>query len=245
MSDRLQKFLAHAGIASRRAGERLILEGRVTVNGHVVRELGTRVDAGRDVVKVDGKRVAGPPSRPVWYLLNKPRGYVTTLHDPEGRPTVKDLLRGIRRRIYPVGRLDFESEGLLLLTDDGGLAHDLMHPSRGVLKTYLAKVRGVPDVEALGRLRRGVTLDRRPTGPAQARIVRRGDNAWVEVRIVEGRNRQVRRMLEAVGYPVLRLRRTAYGPLTLGRLASGKLRPLDDREIEALRHAARASGGPR
>ena len=245
MSERLQKFLAHAGVASRRAGERLILEGRVTVNGHLVRELGTKVEPARDVVKVDGKRVAGPPTRAAYYLLNKPRGYVTTLHDPEGRPTVKELLRGVRRRVYPVGRLDFDSEGLLLLTDDGDLAHDLMHPSRGVLKTYLAKVRGLPDAEALARLRRGISLDRRPTAPAQARLVRRGDNAWVEVRIVEGRNRQVRRMLEAVGHPVLRLRRTAYGPLTLGRLAAGEFRPLDDAEIDALRHAARPPASSR
>lgn len=245
MTERLQKFLAHAGVASRRAGERLILEGRVTVDGHVVRELGTKIDPSRDVVKVDGKRVAGPPTRPVYYLLNKPRGYVTTLHDPEGRPTVKELLRGVKRRVYPVGRLDFDSEGLLLLTDDGDLAHDLMHPSRGVGKTYLAKVRGVPDAAALSRLRGGIPLDRRPTAPAQARLARRGDNAWVEIRIVEGRNRQVRRMLEAVGHPVLRLRRTAYGPLTLGRLAAGQFRLLEEAEVEALKHAARPPRPPR
>jgi pseudouridine synthase len=245
MTERLQKFLAHAGVASRRAGERLILEGRVTVNGHVVRELGTKIDPAQDVVKVDGRRVAGPPTSPVYYVLNKPRGYVTTLHDPEGRPTVKELLRGVKRRVYPVGRLDFDSEGLLILTDDGDLAHDLMHPSRGVGKTYLAKVRGIPDAATLSRLRGGIPLDRRPTAPAQARIARKGDNAWVEIRIIEGRNRQVRRMLEAVGFPVLRLRRTAYGPLTLGRLAAGQFRPLEEAEVHALKHAAKPSRAPR
>jgi 16S rRNA U516 pseudouridylate synthase RsuA-like enzyme len=147
MSERLQKVLAHAGVASRRAAERLILEGRITVNGAVVTELGTKVDPERDAIKVDGKRLAAAPAGRTYLALHKPRGVVTTLSDPEGRPTVKDYLRGIKARVYPVGRLDFASEGLLLLTDDGMLARDLMHPSRGVEKTYLVKVKGQPEPE--------------------------------------------------------------------------------------------------
>lgn len=238
--ERLQKVLAHAGVASRRACERLIVDGRVSVNGRVVTELGTKVDPDRDAVRVDGKRVGRAPRHRTYLLLNKPRGFVTTLSDPEGRPTVKDLLRGVRVRVYPVGRLDFDSEGLLLLTDDGDLSRDLMHPSSGVVKTYLAKVRGEPSPEALRRLERGVRVEGRATLPAEARLARRGDNPWVEVRIVEGRNRQVRRMLEAVGHPVMRLRRVAYGPLALGKLPAGRLRPLTPSEVEALRRAVRA-----
>jgi 23S rRNA pseudouridine2605 synthase len=162
------------------------------------------------------------------------------MSDPEGRPTVKDYLRGIKARVYPVGRLDYASEGLLLLTDDGTMARDLMHPSRGVEKTYLAKVAGQPAPEALSRLCRGVPLDGKRTGPAKARIVRRGDNAWVEITIAEGRNRQVRRMFEAVGHPVQRLRRLSYGGVFLGRLPVGQLRPLTDAEIGEL---SRASAG--
>jgi pseudouridine synthase len=235
--DRLQKVLAHAGIASRRACERLIVEGRVSVNGSVVTELGTKVDPARDAIRVDGKRVGQAPRHKTYLALNKPRGFVTTLSDPEQRPTVKDLLRGVRARVYPVGRLDYDSEGLLILTDDGDLSRDLMHPSSGVVKTYLAKVRGEPAPEALRRLERGVRIEGRPTLPAGVRLVRRGENPWVEIRIVEGRNRQVRKMLEAVGHPVMRLRRVGYGPLTLGKLPSGGVRPLTSGEIEALRRA--------
>ena len=164
--DRLQKVLAHAGIASRRASERLIGEGRVTVNGAIVVRLGTSIDPMRDVVKVDGKRVPAPPSSHAYFLLNKPRGYVTTVRDPEGRPTVMNLLHGIRRRLYPVGRLDCASEGLLLLTDDGELARDLMRPASGVPKTYLAKVRGQPAREDLQRMCRGIVVLGRRTLPA-------------------------------------------------------------------------------
>lgn len=237
MSERLQKVLAHAGIASRRAAERLIVEGRVTVNGSIVSELGTKVDPDRDAIKVDGKRVGAPPQTRTYLALNKPRGVVTTLSDPEGRPTVKDFLRGIRARVYPVGRLDYDSEGLLLLTDDGGLARDLMHPSHGVEKTYLAKVKGQPETDVLLRLSRGIPLDGKRTGPAKVRIVRRGDNAWIEITIAEGRNRQVRRMFQAVGHPVQRLRRLAYGGVLLGRLPVGQLRPLSAAELSGLSKA--------
>jgi pseudouridine synthase len=238
MSERLQKVLAHAGVASRRAAERLIAEGRVSVNGTVVAELGTKVDPVRDAIKVDGKRVGAAPSGRTYLVLHKPRGVVTTLSDPEGRPTVKDFLRGVKARVYPVGRLDYHSEGLLILTDDGALARDLMHPSRGVEKTYLAKVKGQPEPDVLSRLCRGIPLDGRRTGPARVRVVRRGDNAWLEITIGEGRNRQVRRMFQAVGHPVQRLRRVAYGGVLLGRLPVGHLRPLHEAEVEQLARAA-------
>ena len=237
MSERLQKVLAHAGVASRRAAERLILDGRVTVNGATVHELGTKVDPDRDAIKLDGKRIGAPPARPTWLALHKPRGVVTTLGDPEGRPTIRDFLGGVRVRVYPVGRLDYASEGLLLLTDDGALARDLMHPSSGVPKTYAAKVRGLPPPEVLSRLRRGIPLDGARTRPAAVRVTKPGDNAWIEITISEGKNRQVRRMLQAVGHPVQRLRRIRYGGIELGRLPAGGLRPLTDAEVARLRRA--------
>jgi len=242
--ERLNKFLAHAGVASRRGADELVREGRVTVNGSVVSELGQRVDPAHDAVKVDGKRVAPAAGAPIYLMLNKPRGMVTTLSDPEGRPTVRDLLRGIHRRVYPVGRLDFNTEGLLLLTDDGELARVLMHPTSAVPKTYLAKVRGRPDDEALGRAERGIVLDGRRTLPAKLRRLRSGDNAWVEVTVTEGRKHQVRRLLEAVGHPVVKLRRVRYAGLELGDLPRGRLRPLTPAEVERLRRLA-AGGMPR
>ncbi len=243
--ERLHKVMAHAGVASRRAAERMIREGLVRVNGEVVTSMGRLVDPTRDSILVDGRKLPAAPARHTYLLLNKPRGCVTTLRDPEGRRTVLDLLRGVAARVYPVGRLDFDSEGLLLLTDDGDLARDLMHPRSGVEKTYLAKVRGSPGPEALARLERGVVVGGRPTLPAKARILKRGDNAWVEVRIVEGRNRQVRRMLESVGHPVARLRRVAYAGLTLGALPPGAFRELRPAEVALLRRAAPgALGGP-
>ncbi len=238
MIERLHKTLAHAGVASRRAAERLILEGRVTVNGRVITELGHKIDPGHDAIKVDGKRVGAPPTGHTYLALNKPRGVVTTLSDPEGRKTVKDFLRGIKARVYPVGRLDYHSDGLLLLTDDGDLARDLMHPARGVAKTYVVKVKGEPLPETLTRLCRGVVLDGRRTAPAKARFARRGDHSWVEITIEEGRNRQVRRMFEAVGHPVQRLRRTSYGGVVLGRLAAGEVRRLSDAEVAKLERAS-------
>jgi 23S rRNA pseudouridine2605 synthase len=242
MTDRLQKVLAQAGIASRRSAERLIVAGRVSVNGTIVTTLGTKVDPAEDAIKVDGKRIAARPSGRTYLALYKPRGVVTTMSDPEGRPTVKDFLRGIKARVYPVGRLDYASEGLLLLTDDGALARELMHPSRGVEKTYLAKVKGEPDRDALSRLSRGIPLDGKRTGPARVRVARGGDNAWIEITIAEGRNRQVRRMLQAVGHPVQRLRRVAYGGVTLGRLPIGHHRVLIETEIAGLVRAAGATG---
>jgi 23S rRNA pseudouridine2605 synthase len=221
----------------------LIAEGRVTVNGSVVAQLGTKIDPDRDAIKVDGKRVGAPPTGRTYLALNKPCGVVTTLSDPEGRPTVKDYLRGVKARVYPVGRLDYSSEGLLILTDDGALARNLMHPSRGVEKTYLVKVKGQPEPEVLARLSRGIPLDGRRTGHAKVRIVRRGDNAWIEITIGEGRNRQVRRMFQAVGHPVQRLRRMGYGGVVLGRLPVGQLRTLSPAEIAELSRAAGSEPG--
>jgi 23S rRNA pseudouridine2605 synthase len=243
--DRLQKFLAHAGIASRRAAERMIEEGRVTVNGSVVRTQGCRVDPARDSIKVDGKRVAAPRSGHIYLVLNKPRGYVTTMSDPEGRPTVADLIRKIRHGVVPVGRLDLNSEGLLLLTNDGDLARDLMHPSSGVPKSYSVKVRGEPTPATLGRLRGGVRVDGRVTRPTEIRIERRGGNAWLRVTVVEGRNHIVKRLLEAVGHPVVKLKRIRYGSLRLGRLPSGSIRPLTPAELSALRLESGSSRGRR
>jgi 23S rRNA pseudouridine2605 synthase len=246
MIARLQKVLAQAGVSSRRRAERLIVAGRVSVNGSIVVELGTKVDPDRDAIKVDGKRIAAPPKGHTYLALNKPRGVVTTLSDPEGRPTVKEYLRGVRARVYPVGRLDYSSEGLLILTDDGALARDLMHPSRGVEKTYLAKVKGQPEPELLLRLSRGIPLDGRRTGPATVRIVRRADNSWIEITIGEGRNRQVRRMFEAIGHPVQRLRRMGYGGIGLGRLPVGHVRELSHAEVGQLARAAgRVESKPR
>ena len=236
--ERLQKVLSRAGVASRRAAEALIAAGRVTVNGTVVTRLGTQVDPERDAIKVDGTRVRGFDHAPQYLMLHKPRGVVTTLSDPEGRPTVRDYLRGVRGRVYPVGRLDYASEGLLLLTSDGALARDLMHPSRGVPKTYAAKVRGTPTREALRRLATGFVLEGRRTLPAKARLVESGRSAWVEVTVVEGRKHQVRDMLAAVGHPVQRLRRIRYGGVDLGDLPSGGLRPLTRPEVARLQRAA-------
>jgi 23S rRNA pseudouridine2605 synthase len=230
--ERLQKVLARAGFGSRRACEILIDEGRVEVNG-IVAGLGKRVDPERDRVAVDGITV---PVRPdlVYYLLNKPAKVVTTANDPEGRPTVVDLVPG-EPRVFPVGRLDWDTEGLLLLTNDGDLAHGLTHPSRGVPKTYLAEVAGVPGRAALRRLREGVDLEDGRTAPARARVVEAaGQGAALEVVIHEGRNRQVRRMCEAVGHPVRRLVRTRIGPLRDHRLAPGQWRPLTQPEIRSL-----------
>ena len=230
--DRLQKVLAQAGLGSRRACEVLIEEGRVEVNGEVAR-LGRRVDPEHDRVSVDGVTI---PVRTglVYYLLNKPAKVVTTASDPEGRPTVVDLVPA-EPRVFPVGRLDWDTEGLLLLTNDGDLAHGLTHPSRGVPKTYLAEVSGVPSRGALRQLREGIDLDDGRTAPAKARLAQTTPTgSALEIVIHEGRNRQVRRMCEAIGHPVRRLVRTRFGPLHENRLAPGQWRSLTQAEIRAL-----------
>jgi pseudouridine synthase len=241
--ERVQKILSRAGVASRRASEQLMLEGRVTVNGETIRELGTKADAAADDIRVDGRRIT-LPSRYRYLLLNKPRGYVTTRSDPQKRPTVIDLLSGVGEYVYPVGRLDFDSEGLLLLTNDGDLAARLTHPRHGVARVYEAIVAGQPDAHDIARLTKGVTIDGRRTAPAEARLVtdprgqRGGRGARVLMTIREGRNRQVRNMFEAIGHPVDHLTRVAIGPIRDARLKAGRWRDLTDAEVAALKRAA-------
>jgi 23S rRNA pseudouridine2605 synthase len=239
--ERLQKILSQAGVASRRASEQLMLDGRVTVNGTTIRELGSKADPAHDDIRVDGRRIK-VVEKHRYILLNKPRGYVTTRSDPERRPTVIDLLRGVREYVYPVGRLDFDSEGLLLLTNDGDLAARLTHPRHGVPRVYEARVLGVPDAHDTDRLSRGVTIDGRPTGPADVALRpggRRGDDsATLLVTIREGRNRQVRKMCEAIGHPVTHLKRVAIGPIRDAKLPPGRWRDLNAAEVERLRAAA-------
>jgi pseudouridine synthase len=239
---RLQKILAAAGLASRRTAETLIAQGRVTVNGAVVRELGTKADPDRDEIRVDGRRVKHA-ERMRYILLNKPRRVVTTRRDPEGRPTVMDLLRGVHESLYPVGRLDYDSEGLLLLTNDGALAERVTHPRHGVLKRYRAQLAAVPSPDALATLARGVVIDGERTGPAEVRVLKTfassggRDRSVIEIGIHEGRNRQVRRMCEAVGCPVSRLERVAIGPIADRMLKPGRWRELTTRELDALKAA--------
>lgn len=232
--DRLQKVLAAAGIGSRRACEELIVQGRVTVNGERV-ELGRRIDVEQDRVEVDGELVGVRPGL-VYYLFNKPLGMVTTASDPEGRPTVVDVFPPAPR-VFPVGRLDVDTEGLLILTNDGELTQRLTHPSFGVDKEYLAEVQGKPSLGALRRLREGVALEDGKTAPAKVSLV--APNA-LRIVIHEGRNRQVRRMCAAVGHPVLRLVRTRIGPVSDAQLRPGAWRPLAAREVRGLAAAAAA-----
>lgn len=232
--ERLQKVLAARGVASRRAAEELIREGRVSVDGRVVLELGTKVDPERATIRVNGRPLGRP--RPVYLLLNKPRGYLTTASDPEGRRTVYDLL-DTKERVFPVGRLDMDSEGLLLLTNDGELANHIAHPRYRIDKEYHALVEGTPTPQQLDHLRRGgLPLDGRRTSPAEIGVLERGpEGTWLRVVIHEGRKRQVRRMLEEVGHPVRRLRRVRLGPLTLAGLPAAAHRPLTAPELARLR----------
>jgi 23S rRNA pseudouridine2605 synthase len=246
--DRLQKILSAAGVASRRAAETLIVNGRVSVNGVTVLELGTRADPARDDIRVDGQRVR-VASRHRYILLNKPRGYMTTRKDPEGRPTVLDLLPEVREYIYPVGRLDYDSEGLLLLTNDGDLAARLLHPSHEVEREYHARVRGVPEESQLERLRRGVTIEGRRTAPAAVRLIDSGlgareDQSLVSIALHEGRTRQVRDMCDAIGHPVVRLKRVRFGPIADRMLKVGMHRDLTAREVAMLKQAAGGVSSP-
>jgi len=266
MQQRLQKILSQAGVASRRAAERLIADGRVSVNGSTVREMGTKADADTDEIRVDGRRLSSP-ERKRYILLNKPAGFVSTRSDPQRRRTVIDLLAEVREYVYPVGRLDYDSGGLLILTNDGDLAARLTHPRHGVERSYEARVAGMPDEEALRRLREGIPLDGRRTLPAEATLLNarhagrfrdpqprtatqarpkglqpRANTAAregvIQITIREGRNRQVRRMTEAIGNEVVALRRVRFGPLELGDLALGASRRVSAAEVEALREAA-------
>jgi 23S rRNA pseudouridine2605 synthase len=279
-TERLQKIIAAAGIASRRKAEELISSGMVSVNGQIVTELGSKADPEHDHIRVNGKLLHGA-ERHTYLLMNKPKGYVTTTHDPEHRPTVMDLLHGVRARVYPVGRLDYASEGLLLLTNDGDLAYRLMKAASHVPKVYVVKVAGRPDAAGLEKLRRGVSIpaesgfltfkdvrndsgneaglprkdknersqDRKrgrvgrgdqrrvKTAPAKVRLVREGENPWYEITLTEGKNRQIRRMFEAIGHHVEKIKRVRYGPLSLD-VPPGEFRKLSVGEVDKLRSAA-------
>jgi 23S rRNA pseudouridine2605 synthase len=248
--ERLQKIIAAAGIASRRKAEELITSGVVSINGQIVTELGTKADADTDHIRVAGKLLKGA-QRHVYYLMNKPKGYVTTVSDPQGRPTVMDLLTNVGARVYPVGRLDFASEGLLLFTNDGDLAHKLTHASSHVPKTYVVKIAGTPKPEKLEELRTGVMIregdeprgKRFRTAPAKVQLIKEGDNPWFEITLIEGRNRQIRKMFDAIGHYVEKIRRVKYGPLSLD-VEPGKLRALDSDEVRSLQLAASQKKSP-
>jgi 23S rRNA pseudouridine2605 synthase len=246
---RLQKIIAAAGIASRRKAEGLISAGHVGVNGQTVTELGAKADSERDRITVDGRPLRGAEPK-IYLLLNKPRGYVSTVSDPEHRKTVLDLVRGVRARLYPVGRLDYHSEGLLLLTNDGDFAQQMTHASFHIPKTYLVKVSGRPTEEDLRKLRAGVVIggDERnrtsvprmrssKTAPAQIKVIREGANPWLEVTLREGRNRQLHRMFERVGHHVEKIRRVRFGSLRLD-VEPGRFRPLSAAEVKRLKAAA-------
>jgi 23S rRNA pseudouridine2605 synthase len=243
-AERLQKIIASAGVTSRRKAEELITQGRVTVNGQVITELGTKADLDRDHIKVDGKLLHGA-ERHTYLLVNKPKGYVTTVSDPEGRPTVMELIKHVGERIYPIGRLDYASEGLLLMTNDGELANFLTRAASHVPKTYLVKVAGLPQEEDVEKLRQGIRIGSKPgaefmhsvrTAPAQVRLVRESDNPWYEVTLTQGKNRQIRRMFEEIGHHVEKIKRTRYGGIALD-VEPGKFRELTEQEIATLRRS--------
>lgn len=232
--ERIQKILARGGIASRRAAEQLIVAGRVRVNGRVVKELGAKADPRRDRVEVDGKRVVA--EQPVYVVLHKPRGVVSTMSDPEGRPTVRELLSEVGGRVYPVGRLDFATSGILLATNDGALADGLLHPKQAVPKTYVVKVRGVMQPDDLDVWRKGIELEDGKTLPAEVKLLRHeGDKTWIELTIREGRNQQIRRMGEATRFPVMRLARVAFAGVQLEGLPPGRWRAMTRDELVQLK----------
>ncbi len=251
MMERLHKYLSRCGVASRRESENLILQGRVTVNGQTVQELGVKIDPEKDKVEVDGSVVTPQPF--TYVILNKPRGYITAVEDQEGRPTVIELLKSLKTRVYPVGRLDLESEGLLLLTNDGELAFRLMHPKYHVEKRYLVKVKGAPPEKKLERIRKGVRLEDekrkglyRKTAPAQIKVIKsKGKETELEVILREGRKRQIRRMFQAIGHPVISLVRVAMGNITLEDLPKGRYRHLTFQEVTDLKKRVGLAPGPK
>lgn len=233
--ERIQKILAQAGIASRREAERMVLAGRVRVNGKVIHTLGLKADPLKDAIKVDGKLLSGFEPKMI-LLLNKPRGYLATVRDPKGRPTVMDLLKHVKARVYPIGRLDLDAEGLLLLTNDGELANSLAHPRFSIPRAYLVKVGGVPEEKELARVRRGVMLEDGRARVVSCSILRQKEkNSWVQVVVTEGRNRLVKRIFSAIGHPVLKLKRIQFGPIQLGDLPFGHFRYLAPAEMAKLR----------
>ncbi len=236
--ERLQKVIAHAGFASRRKAEQLILDGKVTVNGKVVKELGIKVSP-NDKVEVQGVPVER--EEPVYYLMYKPRGVISSVNDDKGRKVVTDFLPHVKQRVYPVGRLDYDTSGALLLTNDGEFANLLMHPRNEIEKVYVAKIKGVPTKEKLNILQRGVVLEDGKTAPSKVKMISsdtKKETAIIEISIHEGKNRQVRRMFEAIGHPVLKLKRERYGGITLGGLTAGDVRELTPHEIKQIRTIA-------
>ena len=240
MQERLQKIIAKAGVASRREAEEMITSGRVKINGKVVNTLGTKASLAKDKITVDGNRLES--EKKVYILLNKPKGVVTTLKDPEGRKTISELVPDIKERIFPVGRLDYNTEGLLLMTNDGDLAQLLTHPSHEIKKTYLVKVKGVPSEEKLDILRKGVKLEDGVTGSAVVHLLevdREKEVSTLEIAIWQGKNRQVRRMFEAIGYVVRNLKRVQFAFLDLSDVKRGQYRKLLPSEVERLKKLAK------
>jgi pseudouridine synthase len=239
MQERLQKVIAHAGITSRREAERLIVDGQVVVNGSVITTLGTKVDPAHDVITVKGTRIK-PASEKLYVMLNKPVGYVSTVKDPQQRPVIIDLLRHIKSRVYPVGRLDYDAEGLILLTNDGELAYRMQHPRYRISRTYEVKVKEFFPAEKLSLLRKGIQLEDGITLPAKASFLKKAmRNSWLSITLYEGRNKQVKRMCAAVGHPVLKIKRIRFGSLKLGRLSPGDYRHLTKDEVKGLYHLVR------
>ncbi len=236
--------MAKCGIGSRRACEAIITSGRVKVNGIVVTELGTVIDPDKDLVEVDGRKLK-KMERPIYIMIYKPRGYISSVSDPEGRKKVTDLITGIEERLYPVGRLDYASEGLMLLTNDGDLAYQLTHPSHNIPKTYRVRVKGIPSKRDIQQLAKGVDIDNRLTKPATVKFIDiRGGNALFEITIYEGRNRQIRRMFEKIGYEVIRLKRIKIGSLALGNLKAGEYRHLLPAEVRKIKKLSTANKRP-
>lgn len=239
--ERLQKVIAHAGFASRRKAEQLIIDGQVKVNGKVVKELGIKVSA---TDRVEVNEIPVEREEPIYFLLYKPRGVISSVKDDKGRKVVTDFLPGIKQRVYPVGRLDYDTSGLLLLTNDGEFANLLMHPRNEIEKVYVSKVKGIPSREKVRSLERGIQLEDGKTAPAKVKVIsidKKKQTAILELTIHEGRNRQVRRMLEAIGHPVMKLKRERYGSLTLQGLSVGEMRELTPHEVKQLRTIASAS----
>lgn len=239
--ERLQKVMAQAGVASRRKSEELIIKGKVKVNGKVVTELGIKVDPQKDTIKVNGKEIS--KEKPVYILLNKPKGYITTMEDQFDRPIVLDLVKDVPQRLHSIGRLDYDTEGLLLLTNDGSLTYALTHPSHQVEKTYIVRAKGRITSSAIRTLEKGVMLDDGMTAPAKAELLKgKMDHSVIKLTIHEGRNRQVRRMMDKVGFPVLRLKRVEMGPIRLGHLHPGGYRHLSQREVKQLKKLEKSMG---
>ncbi|MFC2171094.1 pseudouridine synthase [Acidobacteriota bacterium] len=241
---RLQKIIAAHGCASRRGAEELIREGRITVNGKRVTKLGSTADPAKDHIRVDGRLLSAPPTRKV-YLLYKPRGVICTLSDPKGRSCVGDLIKKLPAAVFHVGRLDTNTEGLLLLTNDGDLSNRIMHPSFGCAKVYDVRVRGNPEEKNLKKLSKGVVLDGRKTAPCVLKLIREGNNSWLRLELKEGRTHQIKRMFERIGHPVSKIKRIKIGPLTTKGLKPGQFRELTSKEVEQLEVSTKKTKSPR